>query len=338
MVNMTAYTDGDGKWYFDDVAVTPGTTYNFSDYYKSTGPSLVVVRYTDGAGAFTYVQIGAPAITSQWQQFSGNFTPPAGTVSVTVFHLLNGIGTLWVDKFSLTPGAGTTPDPAAFDKGYVSLTFDDGWNSQYLNARSKLNTAGLKATFYIISQEMFNAEQTNNTDPNEYVNVAQVQQLQADGHEISAHTRTHASLISLSPQQLISEVQGSRTDLQSVGIQPSDTFAYPYGDYSTSVIQAVKNAGYVGARSVEGGFNTKTSDKFVLKTLSAEIGTPLQEIKNAIDAAAANKVWLTLMFHNVDNTGSQYSTTPESLQQIIDYIKQKNIAVITVHEGVQKMQ
>src|SRR5665213_3049354 len=51
---MTSYTSGDAKWYFDPVAVTAGSSYMYSDYYQSTVPTEVVAQYQTSAGALSY--------------------------------------------------------------------------------------------------------------------------------------------------------------------------------------------------------------------------------------------------------------------------------------------
>ena len=41
---MSSYTDGDAKWYFNPVTVTPNTTYTFSDAYRSNRESKLVAQ------------------------------------------------------------------------------------------------------------------------------------------------------------------------------------------------------------------------------------------------------------------------------------------------------
>ncbi|MEN9603946.1 MAG: hypothetical protein RL545_635, partial [Actinomycetota bacterium] len=45
-VVVSGYTSGDAKWFFNNVNVTAGTTYTFSDYYQSTATTRLVARYT----------------------------------------------------------------------------------------------------------------------------------------------------------------------------------------------------------------------------------------------------------------------------------------------------
>jgi peptidoglycan/xylan/chitin deacetylase (PgdA/CDA1 family) len=110
-VNTTSFTNGDAKWYFKPVAVQPNTTYAYSDFYKSTLPSSLVAQYDNGSGSFTYQTLSSLAASTGWKQASATFTTPSTAKSVTIFHLISGVGTLQIDDVSMTPDAGTPPPP-----------------------------------------------------------------------------------------------------------------------------------------------------------------------------------------------------------------------------------
>jgi hypothetical protein len=108
-VNMTARTSGDAKWMFDNVPVTPGTQYTFSNYYKSTVATELVIRYTNGSGVLSYAGFISVPASANWLQANMTFTPPAGTVSASVFHIISAVGTLTVDNYFLSDGSIPTP-------------------------------------------------------------------------------------------------------------------------------------------------------------------------------------------------------------------------------------
>ncbi len=114
-VTTTSYTDGDAKWYHDPVNVTPGETYNFTDYYKSTENTEVVLQYLMNDGSNQYVYLGGPGSSADWAQVDYNFTAPTNAKQVTVFHLIAGVGDLWTDDYSIilvtTPEPPPIPDP-----------------------------------------------------------------------------------------------------------------------------------------------------------------------------------------------------------------------------------
>jgi peptidoglycan/xylan/chitin deacetylase (PgdA/CDA1 family) len=212
----------------------------------------------------------------------------------------------------------------------VSITFDDGFISQYQNALPILQAAGYKAGFYIITSY------PGSIRPG-YMNWDQIRTLAGAGHEIGSHTRTHPRLTTLSPSQLQSEIAGSKADLvaQSVG---SDTFVYPNADMSPAVINAVKDAGYVAARGGNFGLESTLADKHNLSSIHPDAYSTLPVIKQDIDQALADKRWLILVFHDVVTSGGTgNAVTPAFLQGVVDYLKQKNVPVVTLSEGASQL-
>jgi len=340
-VEITNYTDGDAKWYFDEVPVTPGQYYAFSDKYISDITGSVEIQYNMGGGVYEYGKIGASAPSAGWQAFEGGFIAPAGAVSATIFHLINGVGSLTVDDYSLM----AMDNPYAFDEGMVTLAFDDGWKSIYTNGIPILNDAGFKSTQYIYTDAVLGGF-------SDYMNAAEVVLLDSAGHDITAHSRSHTSLTTppLTSAQMEDEVDGSRYDLLTApfGLPPVDSFAYPYGNYDAAAQQALREAGFVGARTVENGLNDKSTDRYALKAMPVQRGgvtpeeivppTTLAEVQAAIDTATASKTWLILLFHQIDSNGANaYGTTPEMLQDVVDYLTANGVSVITASQGLHLM-
>jgi hypothetical protein len=107
-INMSAYTSGDAKWYFNPVAVTAGTEYTYSDSYESSAPSVVEVAYTMSDGSAEYVSLGNLAASSSWQKFSASFVAPTGAVTATIYHLIESVGSLTTSNFSLAASSAPT--------------------------------------------------------------------------------------------------------------------------------------------------------------------------------------------------------------------------------------
>ncbi len=100
-VAMTAYTSGDAKWVHEHVAVTPGASYTLSDYYISTVATSVVLEYISTTDTYSYVYVGSVPVAAAWTKYQATFTAPANTKSVSVLHVLDKVGSLSVDQFSL---------------------------------------------------------------------------------------------------------------------------------------------------------------------------------------------------------------------------------------------
>ena len=101
-VTMTSHSSGDAKWYFDDVNVTPGTTYTYEESYKASVPTELILRYTQSDGSFSYAWLASLSPSSTWTETTRSFTAPAGVAAVTIFHLIASPGELTTDAFSLT--------------------------------------------------------------------------------------------------------------------------------------------------------------------------------------------------------------------------------------------
>lgn len=327
-IQMNAYSSGDAKWYFDEVPVNPGEAYSFSDFYKSNTKTYITVRFKQTDGTFKFLDIGTVEASTDWQTFSSTFTVAANTVSLTIFHLLKNNGTLAVDAYSLKK---IESDPSKFSTGMVSIHFDDGWRSAYENAVPILNAQGFKSTNFIVSGRL-------NPNYPGYIQSPELLALQAQGHEIGAHTRTHPDLTTLSTSQMQNEIVGSRNDLTDIGITPVNFFAYPYGAYNTQTKSVVQNAGFSAARSSDGGYNLKTQDLSALRRQSMTSNTTFAQAKNYIDTAMNDKTWVILLFHEVNYTGNQYSVSPELFQEIVDYLASKDITPVTLGQGVALMQ
>ncbi len=127
-VTVSSYQSGDAKWYFDHVGIEGGTTYRFSNQYKSSSPSIVTVQYKLANGSFAYKDILDLDPVTGFTHISQDFVAPADAVSLTVFHLLKGNGTLTTDDYSLTAldtsTSGVIPN-SGFEEGSASPT---GWS------------------------------------------------------------------------------------------------------------------------------------------------------------------------------------------------------------------
>ncbi len=124
--------------------------------------------------------------------------------------------------------------------GCVTLNFDDATDDHWTVARSMVNAAGLKATFYVV---------TGFLDASAHLTRSQVIQLWREGHEIGVHSRTHRDLSLIAPHEWIDEMIGSMSDLywllHPYGYElPQDpfTFAHPFGGYHGVPVNLKKGA------------------------------------------------------------------------------------------------
>ena len=173
------------------------------------------------------------------------------------------------------------------------------------------------------------------TAPQDYMTPSQVLSLQADGQEVGGHTQTHPDLTTLSTADQTTEIAGGRQDLISTGVTPAETFVYPYGTFTATTQQIVQQAGYLAARSVSPDYNNRNASLYGLLAESIYSDTTPAQVENWIDQAVANKQWLIIVFHPIlaDLTNELYGMTPTNFQTIVNYLKTKNIPVLTMDQG-----
>lgn len=332
-VTISGYFSGDAKWFFNPIALQSGT-YTYTDQYSSNVPSVIDVQFQNADGSFSYKDIAFLPATSGFKNVSVDFFVPVGTKSVTVFHLIQQTGSLTIDNASVVPKGNVGSGGGSggiFTTGAVTFRFDDGIDNQYSVAVPKLDAAGFKGTFYIASRQI------KDNGFSGYMTLNNIKDLANRGHEIGAHTRTHAHLTSLSSSQQQQEIVGSRQDIQAWGVGPVLSFAYPYGEYSSTTLDIVENAGFSSAAATIDGYVSPASDPYQLEYQEVNSDIPLAVVKTWIDKAAIDKTWLILTFHDIKLGGDLYSTTPTTFQGIVDYVKQKGLPVITTTQGRNQM-
>ncbi|HET8678810.1 MAG TPA: polysaccharide deacetylase family protein, partial [bacterium] len=89
--------------------------------------------------------------------------------------------------------------------------------------------------------------------------------LAADGVIIASHGRTHASMPSLSDEDLLKEIEGAQADLERELGVVEKVFAYPFGHYDARAAGLLKERGFMAAFGVSFGRWTPAAlDRFAL--------------------------------------------------------------------------
>lgn len=191
----------------------------------------------------------------------------------------------------------------------VSLTFDDGDESQYSLAFQRgLQPRGMHGTFYIV---------TGNTGVNSgAMTWPQLASLYGDGNDVGGHTVDHIDLTSSSYTlaQKTAEVCDNFQALTDHGLNPV-SFAYPYGAYDAAAEQIVQSCGFSTAR-ITGGIDRDgvaagpvyaetipPQDPYATRTVYNGGGSApltLSYLENSVTAAAQNGGgWVPFVFHEI---------------------------------------
>jgi len=127
----------------------------------------------------------------------------------------------------------------------IVITFDDGYEDNYLNAFPIAQKYGYKGTVFVV---------TDWIDGKGYLKREQLLKMSEAGWQIESHTRTHPYLTSLSPEMLEEELLVSKQVLEALLQEPVTAFAYPYGVYDYATVEACRGAGYLIGVTTERGW------------------------------------------------------------------------------------
>jgi peptidoglycan/xylan/chitin deacetylase (PgdA/CDA1 family) len=161
-------------------------------------------------------------------------------------------------------------EPIARDP--VVLSFDDGMNNQHQRAMPALAKHGWPGVLFLT---------VRNVDQGD-LGEDQVEEMIAAGWTIDAHTLTHPDLSTLDGEELKAEVAGARQELQERFGVGANFIAYPSGRYDDEVIEAARDAGYLGATTTEPGLGRR-EEMFELRRIRVEPGDGASGLADKLD-------------------------------------------------------
>lgn len=126
----------------------------------------------------------------------------------------------------------------------LSLTFDDGWESDYSIVFPLLQEYGMKATFFVIAGQVGKPG---------YVSWQQLREMASAGMAIGSHTMNHPYLTTLSAEEKYQECLNSKKQIEAMIERDVCSFSFPHGDYDRECVAIVRSAGYTHIATSEPG-------------------------------------------------------------------------------------
>ena len=139
-----------------------------------------------------------------------------------------------------------TPIP----KKSVVLTFDDGYVDNYTSMLPVLKKYNFKATIFVITGAI---DRSVN-----YLTSKQLIEMEKYGVDIESHTVNHENLKDMPKDKQLATLIKSKKDLEKILNKEVKYFAYPFGGYSKTSIDAVRAAGYKMAFTTDGRLSSKS--------------------------------------------------------------------------------
>jgi poly-beta-1,6-N-acetyl-D-glucosamine N-deacetylase len=96
--------------------------------------------------------------------------------------------------------------------------------------------------------------------------------------DVQSHTRFHPILPTCSDERAAEEIRMSKLEIEQRFGAAVDAFAYPNGDYCARDVAEVHAAGYRCALTIDGGYNTRRTDPFLLCRIRMADDADLNEV------------------------------------------------------------
>ncbi|GEK88934.1 Peptidoglycan/xylan/chitin deacetylase, PgdA/CDA1 family [Alkalibacterium putridalgicola] len=115
----------------------------------------------------------------------------------------------------------------------VALTFDDGSDGTNINTILQiLSTHNVTATFFLTGSGANNHPQA-------------IRNISNQGHQLGNHSYSHPYFTQISAAETVSQLQRAEDTIRQItGKSTKPIFRPPYGDYNSTVLQRVGDAGY----------------------------------------------------------------------------------------------
>jgi peptidoglycan/xylan/chitin deacetylase (PgdA/CDA1 family) len=138
----------------------------------------------------------------------------------------------------------------------VTTSWDDGSRFD-LRLAEILRSRHIRGTFYIPIVPYLGRPALSHDD---------LRALSVEGFEIGAHGFSHKHLWKLSEEELMAEISPCKPILENILGTEVRMFCYPRGRYDASVVRALKEMGYWGARTVRMLATRLDFDPFTMPT------------------------------------------------------------------------
>ena len=214
--------------------------------------------------------------------------------------------------------------------GAVCISIDDAFSAMRTFA-TLLNERGQRATFCITTNLMNDATGATKIIDQDILDF------HAAGHEIAAHSKTHANLTSITPAQAVTELEYPKLWLEGLIGSPVTTWAYTFGtssggrnattdSYVYPLYDRVLDTNVYRNNSIW----PRWTEPPALIQRTAWIDTNQEQALAMVKKAADSPVVSSLFFHNI---GTAVNPTMAQVVELLDYALALGVPLLTVREA-----
>lgn len=156
----------------------------------------------------------------------------------------------------------------------VMITFDDGYEGNFVHAKPILERHQAKATFFVVSNKV--------GDP-AMMSQQQLRALAEAGFEVQSHTANHPLLSTLDAKATEAELADSKRDLEAWSGQRCEYLSLPNGDSNEHLRAVAERIGYRGICGSRFGYNEDGQrDLLMLDRIAVKGGLPLAQFRRIV--------------------------------------------------------
>lgn len=250
--------------------------------------------------------------------------PPLARVTRARLRVVPGLGSapsrIWLGYLGTLPTA---------ESGIVSVSFDDGYDSDYNTARVIMQRHGIPAgTSYVIADKVGLPGR---------MSIDQLAEMRdVHGWDIAAHAST--DLTTLDEAGLHGEFETIRSFLLDRGHRDGSAhFALPMGRYNDLVLRVARNY-FDSLRTIDVAQETLApGDPYRLRVFYCGSYTTERQVVRALAQCKEHRCWTHMVFHRVDavTDGAPESVTAASFERFMRHLADSGLPVRTVSEIIR---
>lgn len=224
----------------------------------------------------------------------------------------------------LTQWRAARPAKLRFAEPILSVCFDDFPASAATLGASILEAHGARGTFYAATGL---AEQDGPCGVN--FSAEDLRRLGAHGHEMGCHTFAHQDCARATAFDTLKDIAANRDALAAMDAPAPLTLAYPYGETSMALKEALPPR-FTCARGVLPGLNVGAADLAQLHAYPLYGEGGLARATDALKVAAKRKAWMIAFTHDVAETPSPFGTHPADLDALLRAARALGFTILPV--------
>lgn len=211
----------------------------------------------------------------------------------------------------------------------VVLTFDDGWDSSYLQGFTYANPRGVRANEYTISSTIDSAS---------HVTTAQLQEMVRGGWDIANHSSDADDFTTLTQGEIETNLSTCAAALAAIGIGDSRLHvAYPSGGYDADTFAAMAAQGMLTGRTTVANVFTiweieQNSKWYELPIYNLNATNNINAAITQVDSAITRGAVLIFLLHKLEPLADAMSWPISSWRTLIHYLVSRNVPTLTITE------